>query len=80
MTSTQHTGHFLAQAAKALKALQTLTGDQSLAQRVESGRFQLVRVTYDKAGRGEVRELGPWIATRGWLQYLAGDALKDARK
>lgn len=46
------------------------TGDKSLATRVDCGRFQLCRVTYDKKGRATVAPITEWIGAGALIGEL----------
>lgn len=61
---------FLKKCAEEMVAYQQLTQDAAFASRVEDGKMQLVRVTYDASGKSTVEERGPWVPVAEWLGWL----------
>lgn len=62
---------FLSKCAEEMEAYRQLTQDRAFGSRVQSGKMQLVRVTYDAKGKSTVAPRGPWVPVEQWLGWLA---------
>jgi hypothetical protein len=54
----------------ALLAYRECTQDASYGTRVQQGKAQLVRVTYDAKGNATVEEISPWLTVEALIQYI----------
>lgn len=49
---------------------QHLTQCKEFGSRVEAGKYQLVRVSYDDKGKSTVEECSPWLPLAEWLKWM----------
>lgn len=61
---------FLMDCAHAMNAYRQLTNDRTYASRTDSGRMQLVRITYGDTGASHIEECSDWIPVNEWLEYI----------
>ena len=57
--------------AEAMNAYRQLTQDQTFGSRVNCGKAQLVRVTYDAKGKSTVTPCSEWVPVNQWLSKMA---------
>jgi len=61
---------FLQKCAAAMNGYRELTQDASYGSRVENGRMQLVRVTFDERGKSQIEECSEWMPVGEWLAFM----------
>lgn len=55
----------------AINALRIRKGDKFLGSRVEAGKYQLVRTTYQAKGKSTVQELSGWMTADEFIAFVS---------